>query len=485
MLHQLNRIYLDQGDNLKQAYTGVYNFLKEYLTKGVYPFHMPGHKRSRQFLPPELLDMEVTEIPGADNLLEPRGIIKELEERIALTFGAKFSFFMTNGSTGCLLSALMAAGNKGGHVVMARNCHKSLYSALVLSGLKPVYIFPEMTDINIAGGICPKALKKTLEANPGAAAVVITSPTYEGFVSDVKEIAGIAHSMHVPLIVDEAHGANFCFGDLLPDSALLNGADIVVHSLHKQLPMLSQTAALHLGETDYFEPGFIKSCVNLIQSTSPSYMQMAQVDYALTQLLEDASIIKDYESLIAEFRVKFPREGAVRLFGEEYVGKHGIKDMDLSKFLFYADGAFSGRELDFILADDYGIQVEMSGMSHVIAMTTPGDKREGFERLHKALCKINERFAGETVITRNLTVPSLPQMGLMPREAFYAKTRQILLEDAAGQVSAEFIIPYPPGIPLVAPGEVITREILNYVKQCREKGVSVIGADEYINTVEI
>ncbi|MCL2702689.1 MAG: aminotransferase class I/II-fold pyridoxal phosphate-dependent enzyme [Defluviitaleaceae bacterium] len=457
----------------------VYDFINEYLQKEIYPFHMPGHKRNRAFLPPGILDMEITEIPGSDNLLAPEGIIRELEERTAVVFGADISFLGTNGSTGGLLGGLMAVNKPGAPVIIARNCHKSVYSALVLTGLRPVYIFPEMTDINIAGGISPENVRMALEMNPGAAAVVVTSPTYEGFISDIAAIVKISHTYGVPLIVDEAHGANLNFAPEFPESAVKLGADIVVQSLHKQLPMFSQTAVTHVN-TKLMDAELVKKSLNLAQTTSPSYMFLAQIDYALNLLRENPDIIRDYVSLLSEYRFKFPREGGIRIFGEEYAGRSAIFAIDQTKLLLRSDYSnIAGSGLERLLAEDYGIQIEMSGLRHIIAMTTFADTREGFERLNKAVCRINENgdAVESTAKTRRLPIPPRPETAMTPREAFYQKSRRVKMTEAESMISAGFIIPYPPGSPLIAPGEIITGGMIDYIARCVEDGITVVGAD--------
>lgn len=468
----------------QEPYGGVYNFIRDYLEKDMYPFHMPGHKRQSRFLPPELLNMEITEFPGADNLLAPAGVIKELEERVAEAFDADFSFLMTNGSTGCILAALMAVRRQGAHVLVARNCHKSVYSALVLSGMKPFYIYPEITDINIAGGIKPSDVERALRENREICAAIVTSPTYEGFVSDIAAISRITRRYGIPLIVDEAHGASFNFSKALPASAVTLGGDIVIHSLHKRLPMLSQTAVMHVRK-GLLDPFFVKKGFNLIQSTSPSYILMAQIDYALGLLLDEPSIMTDYVGNVAKYRDMMPRSGLVSLIGEEYKGKSAVFDVDLSKFVFYIDNpGLSGGRLERILADNYGIQMELSGVRHVIAMTTPADTEEGFKRLLDALNDINGGgvFIGNPQASEfeNVAAPPKPQIVLTPRDAFYERTRYVKLADSKSLVSAGFMIPYPPGVPLVAPGEIITGEILEYIQLCKDSGINVIGADENI-----
>jgi lysine decarboxylase len=436
--------------------------------------------------------MEITEFPGSDNLLAPTGIIKELEERMAKLFGAEHSFLMTNGSTGCLLSALMAVRKQGAQVLIARNCHKSVYSALVLSGMKPVYVFPEVTDINIAGGVSPAAVEDALRQNPSICAAIITSPTYEGFSSDVPAIAKIAHDYGIPLIVDEAHGASFNFSECLPDSAVVCGADIVIHSLHKRLPMLSQTAVMHV-RPGILDPVSVKKSFNLIQSTSPSYILMAQVDYALGLLMEDASIMNNYISDLKSCRDKLtsthsPADNeTLTLIGKEYEGRYAIKQVDISKLVLYINNkALSGGKLERMFTNDYGIQIELSGVNHVIVMTTPGDTSEGYKRLIKAVTALNSQEipAGDLDDQEQVSAPPRPQIVLTPRDAFYEKTRLVKLSDAESMVSAAFIIPYPPGIPLVAPGEIITSEILSYIKLCKASGITVIGADENVSVCE-
>lgn len=465
---------------------GVFSFIKSYLEKDIYPLHMPGHKRNAEYLPQELLGMEITEFPGADNLLAPKGIILGLERRIASIYGADESFISTNGSTGGILTAVMAVRKQGAHILVARNCHKSVYSALVLSGMKPVYIYPEMTDLNLAGGINPAHVEKALGEYPDICAVIITSPTFEGFLSDVKAIADIAHSRGVPLIVDEAHGANFAFSSQLPASAVKQGADIVVHSLHKRLPMLSQTSVIHVNR-GICDPARVKNCFALTQTTSPSYIFLAQIDYCLDKLLEPGSnVFERYMEELYGFRELFSRDAMISLIGKEYKGQNAIYDVDISKLVFYISNmSLSGGRLEKLLSERYGVQLELSGVCHIIAMTSPADTKTGYERLLKGINEINAGaclgLLGEGRELEQITTPPRPVIELTPRDAFYETPVPVALSEAESLVSAGFIIPYPPGIPLVAPGEVITADIISYIRLCKRSGINVIGADETVS----
>ncbi|MCL2406417.1 MAG: aminotransferase class V-fold PLP-dependent enzyme [Defluviitaleaceae bacterium] len=437
---------------------------------------MPGHKRNPAFFPEGLFSMDVTEIPGADNLLDPRGIIADLQDRLARANGSGASYITTNGSTGGVLAAVTAVAGRveaGGEIIIARNCHKSVYSALSINNLTPVYIYPQITDIHVAGGVDPEDVRAALRLYPNAAAVVLTSPTYEGFVSDIKAIVEIAHQYKTPVIVDEAHGAHFCFSDRFPITSNLCGADIVVQSLHKQLPIMSQMAVVHVNGN--LVPGEkVKASLNIFQTTSPSYVLLAQADYALNLLEGYPGIIGRYIEALESFRGGFPRNLDLSLIGCEYRRKNSIYAIDPAKLVFYSKNGCLGEEIERHILE-YKIQLEMSGAAHAVALTTCADTAEGFSRLvsaAKTFVGTPKKVFAETVETMR-DMPKA-EVVMPPREAIMGSSTPRSLEDSVGMVSAGFVIPYPPGIPLVAPGERITPEVVGFIRQ---NPTRVIGAD--------
>lgn len=503
----------------------LYDKLKDYGESDAYPFHMPGHKR-RLGLPGEILKIDITEIDGFDNLHHAEGILKEAQERAARLYGSEETFYLVNGSTAGILAAVSACTSYGGKLLMARNCHKAAYHAAELRGLHTSYVYPQRTgavknpptentdaaDMSdnvyetlqgqlmiqgrpmmqgqpmIGGSIRPEDVQEALKNDRQIQAVFITSPTYEGVVSDVARIAKITHSFGVPLIVDEAHGAHFGFHPYFPESSVKAGADIVIHSLHKTLPSMTQTALLHRGG------GLVKServrkYLGMYQTSSPSYVFMAGMD-ACIRLLE-----KDSEALFTEFArrlEKFYRETDrlkhIHVYKTGGTGSsqtaqiRGIFAGDPSKLVLWADGK-SGRWLSERLRGQFHLELEMEAGSYAIALTSVADTQEGFDRLAAALKELDGELEGEgpfpvpadqygSAFLQNKQIFTIAETDERPQE-------RILLRDAAGRISAEYIYLYPPGIPLIVPGEEISRELIQYLSECRAAGLSLQGLHDY------
>ena len=385
----------------------LYEELTNHLSKKPYPFHMPGHKGNPAFLPPiPLAQLDLTELENTDNLHAPIGCIKETERRISQIYGADRSFLLVNGSTAGVTSAICAICGEGDLLAVARNCHRAVYSGMVLSGARPVYFCPGQGEI------------------PKAKAVVVTSPTYEGNVLDIKAIAKEVHSWGGLLIVDEAHGAHFPFHRIFPEGALSQGADVVVHSFHKTLPAFSQSAALHIKGLD---TASFQKYLSIIQTSSPSYMIMAATDYMLNKLIDTQSHFEQYVEHLTDFRKA----------AENFL----IPNDDIGKLLLTAPELANAKNLSFEITTD----------QYVLAMTSVADTKEGFDKLKSALKRLKpSKFKLDT------SFPELPEVVLSPREAAAKKTRKARLKDSIGQVSGSLIAPFPPGIPLLAPGERIT-----------------------------
>ena len=445
----------------------MYEYLQEYLSKGIYPFHMPGHKRNPMFFPPRLPELDLTEIPGMDVLRASTGILGELQAKISSFYGSDQSFLLVNGSTVGITTAICAAVGDGGRLYAARNGHVSMYGGMVLSDALPIYIQPEITPVGLAGGINPAALEDMEE---GSAAIVV-SPTFEGFVSDIRGIAEKVHDRGGILIVDEAHGAHFPFHSAFPDSALALGADIVVQSFHKTLPALGQLAVLHV-KGPRVDVGRLKFFLHALQTTSPSYMLMAQLDYVLDMLWKRPELFDMYVSRLTALRAALTGEGGpVMLTGPELVGQHGIHDYDRGKLLFRLNTGRSAEEISEMLACEYRLQMEMATGRYLLAMTSVADTDEGMQRLWAAMGAINIRLDGEqeAIMQEKDEAPGdeseaaaqreeepsypTPEQVLSPREAAEHATETIPWEAAAGRIAGEILAAYPPGIALVAPGE--------------------------------
>lgn len=444
---------------------------------------MPGHKGNPRFAGAFLTDalsFDLTEVDGLDNLHHPQGLIAESQKKAARLFGAEESFFLVNGATSGIIAALCSVGSAdpAGDILAARNSHRSFYSGLVFSGARASYLYPPTTKEGFPGGILPQDVEEALYSNKSISAVYITSPTYEGFASDLKAISAIVHKHDKLLIVDEAHGTHFVFHPDFPDSALESGADIVIQSLHKTLPALTQSAILHV-QGNRADRARLKEALSMLQTSSPSYILMASMSRCVDLLSEEADdLFQNYCRQLADFRGDFSGSGKIRLLGGELAGQYGIKAADPGKLIFLTESGFTGKELSDRLRD-CRIQVEMHGSSHILAMTSICDTAPGFERLKNGLQEIAAGLRDAVPISRTerrLQFPALPVMPI--RQASFSEKKSVPLTESGNCVAGEFIIPYPPGIPLVVPGEMITCETIESVLTCYDDEIPLVGMEK-------
>lgn len=432
----------------------MYNYIQDYLQKGNYPFHMPGHKRNPMFFPQGLFALDITEIAGMDVLHNPKGIIRDFQEVIADFYGAHESFLLVNGSSAGVVAAINAVTDKDTPVYAARNGHSSMYHALALAGAAPVYLLPETTPDGLSGGIVPESLDNIAKG----AVVFVVSPTYEGFVSDIKEIAARVHSQGGVLIVDEAHGAHFKFHDAFPVSALDMGADIVVQSFHKTLPALGQMAVLHVKGAG-IDTARLRFFLRTVQTTSPSYMMMGQLDYMLKMLWKRPEIFETYVKRLKELRRALSPSSvqAISLVGRETVGSHGIFDIDASKLLFRINMYQDASEISLMLSEIYHVELEMARCFHMLAMTSVADTDDGFQRLWGSIGALNIRLESQLDVVATAAKASklayAHDVVMTPADVLRHKSEQIPWENAPGRIAAEVVAAYPPGVAVVAPGE--------------------------------
>jgi len=419
----------------------MFNEIFAHNQMDIYPFHMPGHKKNKFFFPQNLIDFDITEIPGMDVLSSPSGIIKSFLERVSDFYGSKESFFLVNGSSSGIVAAICTICNKETHMIIPRNAHVSVFNGLILSGANPAYIMPEITPDGLFGGIDPKLFDDI----PNNAVVLIVSPTYEGFVSDIKLIAKKVHSKEGILIVDEAHGAHFAFNKYFPLTAIECGADIVINSLHKTLPAMGQTALLHVNSTK-IDVNRLRFFINAVQTSSPSYILMSQCDFMLKKLWDLPEIFEDYISELKSFDDNRKR-----------VGESAIFDVDSSKILFTLTSN-EAENISNIMANEYKIQMEMASGQHILAMTSPADTKEGFKRLKNAIDSLglSANYCSEIASNEKLFLPEV----VMPLcEVIKMDSELVSLNESAGRISWEIISRYPPGVALVAPGERIPKNL--------------------------
>ena len=497
----------------KEKQPGLLERLTEYAGSDAYPFHMPGHKRREipDGIPggfPDPYGIDITEIDGFDNLHHAEGILKDAMETVAAIYGADRSWYLVNGSTCGILSAVFAATENGGKILTARNCHKAVYHAICLNRLEAEYLYPEeITEFRINGGIRAEDVRKALEkdamrcaGNSGDVrgkitkiqAVLITSPTYEGVVSDIRAIADAAHEYGIPLIVDEAHGAHLEYADQchsFPKSALEYGADIVIQSLHKTLPCFTQTAILHV-KGKLVDQDRVSRYLSMFQTSSPSYLFMAGMERCIRYMDRDGrNEMVRYEERLEHFMKRMEGLQVLEILDREICGKYRtVAGWDPSKIVVSTMRAedFHGEELAETLRRKYHLEMEMTAPEYVIAMTSLMDTEEGFERLGTARLEIDgalrrrmesgrkEKAASETPEGLESKL-SHPVRRMLICEAMDADTERTAFQDTVGKVSAEFVYLYPPGIPIIAPGEVFTDAIVEKIMAYKAAGLLVQG----------
>lgn len=462
----------------------LYKKLEDYGKSDFYPFHMPGHKRNPLSVAGDFpVEQDITEIDGFDNLHHPVDILKEAQREAARLYQVQESFYCVNGSTGAILAAVSAAVRKGGHLLMGRNCHKAVYHAAYLRDLKLSYIYPhEVSELGINGGISPAYVERYLSEHPSVEAVLITSPTYDGIVSDVKKIAEIVHEHQIPLIVDEAHGAHFHFSDYFPVSAAELGADLVIHSLHKTLPSMTQTSLLHRC-SDRVDRELLVRFLGIYQTSSPSYVLMASMDACMDKLKKDGRrMFAQYTENLEKARIRLSRCRNIRLENPEPDPSLGIFDRDRSKLILSTvHSTLNGRQLTEILREEFHLEMEMEAESYTLALTSVGDREEGFLRLCSAVEEIDRR---ESLKYKEAPVPRekarYQELNQLMRisQAMDALTERVPLEEGIGRISAEFAYLYPPGIPLIVPGEQITGLFVKNMRRYLEQGFDFQGLSD-------
>lgn len=481
----------------------MYQQLISYGESDVYPFHMPGHKR--RVLPfPNPYTIDITEIDGFDNLHHAEGLIREAEERAAKLYGADRSYYLVNGSTCGLLAAICAAARRGDKVLAARNCHKAVYHAISMQGLSAEFLYPAITRGDLQGQITAAQVEEALTKHPDIAVVILTSPTYEGIVSDVAAIAACCHAHGAALIVDEAHGAHFGFGAGFPENAVRLGADAVIMSLHKTLPSFTQTALLHCNGTR-IDPGRVARYLGVYETSSPSYLFMAGMDACIDLIREQgAELFAEYRRRLDAFYRDTADLAQLHVMRREDLCKEEVYDWDDSKLIIYA-GAMGGEALHQELLGHYHLQMEMVSADYVLGMTSLMDTDEGMRRLvtalheidekngrlvtalhetdekngrlNAALCETNEKNgrlnAAEAGFTARMYRENPRRMQIY--QALDLPYREVPLDEAVGKMAADYVYLYPPGIPLIVPGEVITEEFIRHIRECRERKLNVEG----------
>lgn len=479
---------------LDQNQAPIYEALVKLRKKRIVPFDVPGHKRGRgnpelvELLGEKCVGIDVNSMKPLDNLGHPISIIRDAEELAADAFGASHAFLMIGGTTSSVQTMILSTCKAGDKIILPRNVHKSAINALVLCGAIPIYI--EMSvdpKIGIALGLENDRVAQSIKDHPDAKAILINNPTYYGICSDLKGLTEMAHEAGMMVLVDEAHGAHLHFTDKLPISAMDAGADMAAVSMHKSGGSLTQSSLLLIGEQ--MNPEYVRQIINLTQSTSASYLLMASLDISRPNLaLRGKESFEKVIELSEYARREINAIGGYYAYSKELIDGVSVCDFDVTKLSVYTQGiGLTGIEVYDLLRDEYDIQIEFGDIGNILAYISIGDRIQDIERLVGALADIKRLYSrdGKDLIAGEYIQPELV---LSPQEAFYSERKSLSLDESVGQVCGEFVMCYPPGIPILAPGERITREIVDYIQFAKERGCSLQGTEDpevnHINVIK-
>jgi len=479
---------------LDQHRAPIYEALQKYKSRRILPFDVPGHKQGRgnpeltEFLGEKCLSVDVNSMKPLDNLVHPVSVIKEAEELAADAFGAHHAYFMVNGTTAAVQAMIMSVCKQGDKIIMPRNVHKSAINALIISGAIPVYVNPGVDKrLGIALGMSLEAVRKAIEENPDAKAILVNNPTYYGICSDIKTITELAHNHNMYVLADEAHGTHFYFGDNMPLNAMAAGADMAAISMDKTGGSLTQSSLLVI--SNRLNIGHVRQIINLTQTTSGSYLLLTSLDISRRNLaLNGKKIFARVTELAAYAREEINKIGGYYAFADELVNGDSVFDFDPTKLSVYTrDIGLAGIEVYDILRDDYGIQIEFGDIGNILAIISVGDRALALERLVSSLSEIKRLYMRDKSGMLDHEYIS-PIVEMPPQKAFYSDQYSLPIEKSVGKISAEFIMAYPPGIPILAPGERITNEIIDYIAYAKAKGCFLMGTEnmeiELIKVVE-
>ena len=479
-------------EKLSQLSAPIYEALEAFRKKRVVPFDVPGHKRGRgnpelrELLGEKCVNLDVNSMKPLDNLCHPVSVIRDAEQLAADAFGAAHAFFMVGGTTSSVQSMVLSSTKAGDKIILPRNVHKSVINALVLNGAIPVYINPDVdSKLGISLGMELSEVEKAIEANPDAKAVLVNNPTYYGICSDLRSIVKLAHAHNMLCLVDEAHGTHFYFGPNMPVNAMAAGEDMASVSMHKSGGSLTQSSLLLTGPNVNWE--YVSQIINLTQTTSASYLLLSSLDISRRNLYMrgESSFAKVAE--MAEYaREEINSIGGYYAYGRELNNGSSIYDFDVTKLSVYTrDIGLAGIEVYDLLRDEYDIQIEFGDIANILAYVSISDRIQDIERLVGALADIKRLYSRDPSKMLN-TEYIAPKVVVSPQEAFYAKDEPLPIRETAGRICSEFVMCYPPGIPILAPGEVITKEIIEYIIYAKEKGCSMQGPeDPEVNNINV
>ena len=477
-------ISMKEKSMLNQNEAPIYEALETFRQMRVVPFDVPGHKHGKgnpeltAFLGEKCVTIDVNSMKPLDNLCHPVSVIHKAEMLAADAFGAAHAFLMVGGTTSSVQSMILSTCKRGDKIILPRNVHRSVINALVLCGAVPVYVNPEVDHrLGIALGMQREQVAKAINEHPDAVAVLVNNPTYYGICSDVKAIVKMAHEAGMYCLADEAHGTHFYFGVGMPISAMEAGADMAAVSMHKSGGSLTQSSLLLIGSN--MNPGHVRQMINLTQTTSGSYLLMSSLDISRRNLaLRGKEVFARVADMAEYAREEINAIGGYYAFGQELINGNSIFDFDPTKLSVHTrDIGLAGIEVYDLLRDEYDIQIEFGDIGNILAYLSIGDRPQELERLVSALAEIRRRFQRDSsgLLSQEYIDP---EVVLSPQEAFYANKKSIPLRESKGCVCSEFVMCYPPGIPILSPGERITAEILDYIEYARTKGCSLTGPED-------
>lgn len=471
----------------------IYEALIEFKSRRIVSFDVPGHKQGRgnpeltEFLGKQCLSVDVNSMKPLDNLCHPISVIKEAQELAADAFGAESAFFMVNGTSAAVQAMILSVCKAGDKIIMPRNVHRSAINAIVICGAVPIYINPgENKELGIPLGMSIADVKKAIENNPEAKAVFVNNPTYYGICSDIKAITELAHANNMFVLADEAHGTHLYFGENMPIAAMAAGADMSAVSMHKTGGSLTQSSMLlSSGKVNH---GYIQKIINLLGTTSGSYLLISSLDISRRNLaLRGKDMIKKVVSLADYARDEINKIGGYYAFADDLKNGDTVYAFDRTKLSIHTRSiGLAGIEVYDILRDEYSMQVEFGDLANILVIISMGDSSFEIERLVAALLEI-KRLYGKDKTGMYDHEYIIPEVVTTPQKAFYSDKLYLPIDKSAGRISAEFVMCYPPGIPILAPGEKITKDILDYIRYAKEKGCLVLGTEdmdvEYINVM--
>lgn len=473
----------------RQYQTPLFTGLLAHASRNPVQFHIPGHKKGvgmapefRKFIGENALSIDLINIAPLDDLHHPHGIIKEAQEIAAEAFGADYTFFSVQGTSGAIVTMVLSVANPGDKILVPRNVHKSVLAGIVLSGALPVFMAPDVDhNLGIAHGISVEAVHRALDEHPDAKGVLVINPTYYGVAADLKAIVELAHSRGVPVLVDEAHGVHINFHEQMPLSAMQAGADMAATSVHKLGGSMTQTSVLNIRE-GYVQAGRVQAIISMLTTTSTSYLLLASLDVARKQLATKGRQMIDHAMNLAnKARAAINEIPGLYCFGPEIIGQTSSRfDFDPTKLCINVkELGVPGIDMEKMLREEFNIEVEMSDLYNILCIVSLGDVEEDIDLLVKALQTLSERFYRTRPANQvKVRVPTTPILAMSPRDAFYAETEEVPMQDSEGRVIAESIMVYPPGIPILLPGEIVSHENLEYIADCMEAGLPVQGTED-------